>query len=188
MKVPLKWFNFCYFLSDAVLDLKIKSHMISDLFTLTGVHCQDPAVYSNRSRFVQKTTDSRQSSRSRPHSANLLTSTLGNTDLNTHTRSQFDTRPSTTKTRASSLARTKSEHSSFEGLSQNEASIFKSIQEEQNRHGGFIRLFPTSDTWEFFSQFLEVRTTSYNLMLHQKLFPKRWLHGTAKRTSISRAK
>jgi hypothetical protein len=28
--------------------------MISDLFSLTGVHCQDPVVYSNRSRFAQR--------------------------------------------------------------------------------------------------------------------------------------
>lgn len=118
----------------------------------------------------------------------MLTSTLGNHDANTQLRNQFDQRPSTSKSRASSLARTKSEYSAFEGLSQNEVSIFKGISEEHNRRGGWVRLFPTSDTWEFFSQYLEVRTTSYNLMLHQKLFPKRWLNGSSKRTSISRAK
>ena len=126
--------------------------------------------------------------RSRPHSANLLTSTLSNNDSNPQLRPQIDPRPSTSKSRTSSLARSKSESTSFEGLSQNEASIFKSIQDENNRRGGWVRLFPTSDTWEFFSQYLETRTTSYNLMLHQKLFPKRWLNGNTKKSSISRAK
>jgi hypothetical protein len=72
--------------------------------------------------------------------------------------------------------------------SDNEASIFKSIHDENKRCGGWVRLFPTSDTWEFYSQYLEVRTTSYNLILHQKLFPKRWLSGCNKISNISRAK
>ena len=100
----------------------------------------------------------------------------------------MDLRPSTSKPRTSSLARSKSESTAFEGLSQNEASIFKTINDENGRRGGWIRLFPTSDTWEFYSQYLEVRTTSYNLMLHQKLFPKRWVNGNTKRSNISRAK
>ena len=97
--------------------------MISDLFTLTGVHCQDP----NR------------------------------------------------------MPSNEIEHSI-------EALIFKSIQDENNRRGGWVRLFPTSDTWEFYSQYLEVRTTSYNSLLHQKLFPKRWTLGNIKRLNVSRAK
>jgi hypothetical protein len=35
---------------DALLDVRIKASLISDLFTLTGVHCQNPTSFSNRSR------------------------------------------------------------------------------------------------------------------------------------------
>ena len=85
--------------------------------------------------------------RSRPQSANLLTSTLANGGEAPQLRPNVDPRPSTSKPRTSSLARSKSESTSFEGLSQNEASIFKTIHDENSRRGGWIRLFPTSDTW-----------------------------------------
>ena len=35
---------------EALLDARIKSTMVSDLFTLTGLVCQNPSVYSNKSR------------------------------------------------------------------------------------------------------------------------------------------
>lgn len=35
---------------DALIDVKVKSNMISDLLTLTGVYCQNSASYSSRSR------------------------------------------------------------------------------------------------------------------------------------------
>ena len=44
--------------------------------------------------------------------------------------------------------------------SENETSMLKSIQEENKRCGGWVRLFPTSDTWEFYSEYLEVRSTN----------------------------
>ena len=48
---------------------------------------------------------------------------------------------------------------------------------------------PTSDTWEFYSQYLETRSTSFNSMLHKKLFPRRWQSGNPpKKSSQSRAK
>jgi tubulin polyglutamylase TTLL5 len=35
---------------DALLDVRIKSTMVSDLFTLTGINCQNPSIYSNKTR------------------------------------------------------------------------------------------------------------------------------------------
>ena len=35
---------------EALLDARIKSTMVSDLFTLTGIVCQNPSIYSNKSR------------------------------------------------------------------------------------------------------------------------------------------
>ena len=63
----------------------------------------------------------------------------------------------------------------YEGLSPSEQLILKTVIDENLRANGWVRLFPTSDTWEFYSQFLESRSTSYNLMLHKKLFPRRYL-------------
>lgn len=48
---------------------------------------------------------------------------------------------------------------------------------------------PTSDTWEFYSQYLENRSTSYNMMIHKRLFPRRWqLGSTMKKATQSRAR
>ena len=35
---------------EALLDARIKATMVSDLFTLTGITCQNPSVFSNKSR------------------------------------------------------------------------------------------------------------------------------------------
>ena len=61
----------------------------------------------------------------------------------------------------------------YGGLSQVEQSILKTAIDENQRSNGWVRLFPTSDTWEFYSQYLESRSTSFNSMLHKKLFPRR---------------
>jgi hypothetical protein len=55
----------------------------------------------------------------------------------------------------------------------------------------FEKLFisvPTADTWEFYSQFLENRSTSYNMMVHKKLYPRKWQQNTIKKATHSRAK
>ena len=62
----------------------------------------------------------------------------------------------------------------YEGLSPTEQLLLKTVIDENLRSNGWVRLFPTSDTWEFYSQFLESRSTSYNLILHKKLFPRRY--------------
>ena len=35
---------------EALLDARIKATMVSDLFTLTGIVCQNPSIYSNKLR------------------------------------------------------------------------------------------------------------------------------------------
>ena len=77
----------------------------------------------------------------------------------------------------------------YEGLSPNEQLILKTVIDENHRSGGWVRLYPTSDSMEFYSQYLETRSTSFNTMLHKKLFPRRWQSGNApKKSSQSRAK
>ena len=75
----------------------------------------------------------------------------------------------------------------FDGLSSAEQSILKTCVDEEARANGWIRMFPCSDGWEFYSHYLENRSTSYNLMLHKKLFPRRWQSGAPKKNSQSRA-
>ncbi len=39
---------------DALIDLKIKSAMISDLFTVTGIYGQNPCSFSNKSKLQRE--------------------------------------------------------------------------------------------------------------------------------------
>uniref|UniRef100_A0AAQ5XP26 Tubulin--tyrosine ligase-like protein 5 n=1 Tax=Amphiprion ocellaris TaxID=80972 RepID=A0AAQ5XP26_AMPOC len=47
--------------------------------------------------------------------------------------------------------------------------VLRRIQEEYERRGGFIRIFPTADTWELYGGYLESKT-SMNFMLANRLF------------------
>ena len=60
------------------------------------------------------------------------------------------------------------------GLTSEEIRILRTIKEENRQRGGFVRIFPTGDTFEFFSSFFEQRTTTFNQMIHQRLYPSRW--------------
>lgn len=151
---------------DALLDVRIKSTMISDLFTLTGVHCQNPNTYSNRSRQREQFKTKNHQTRVRPHSANM-TSNSQKTPSGHH----------------------KAVDPLYDGLSQADQTILKTVVDENSRANGWIRLFPTSDSWEFYSQYLEVRSTTHNMMLHKKLFPRRWQSGNSpKKATQPRAK
>jgi hypothetical protein len=82
----------------------------------------------------------------------------------------------------------------YDGLNINEQNILKSVIDENERSNNWVRLFPTSgiyfsfitfrskieiiignrlDTWEFFAQFFENKSTPFNMMLHKKMYPKR---------------
>lgn len=76
---------------------------------------------------------------------------------------------------SSSCSNSRPSDALYDGLSQTEQTILKTVVDENLRANGWVRLFPTSDTWEFYSQYLEVRSTTYNMMLHKKLFPRRYV-------------
>lgn len=61
----------------------------------------------------------------------------------------------------------------YEAMSPTELRILKICFDEIQRANGWVRLFPSADSWEFYSQFLETRSTGYNSMLHRKLYPRR---------------
>jgi tubulin polyglutamylase TTLL5 len=146
---------------DALLDIRIKSSMVADLLTLTGVNCQNPSLYSNRSRQREQQSKMRReaSMKLRPHSAHA--SAVSNSANHAATAS------------ATSVPKSANGDTFYDGLSTLEHQVLKTVVDESQRANGWVRLFPTADTWEFYSQFLETRSTSFNLTIHKKLYPRR---------------
>ena len=58
------------------------------------------------------------------------------------------------------------------GSAQEKIKVLRRVKEENDRRGGFIRIFPTSDTWEIYGSYLEHKT-SMNCMLATHLFQDR---------------
>ncbi|XP_052000925.1 tubulin polyglutamylase TTLL5-like [Xyrauchen texanus] len=113
---------------DAPLDLKIKASMISDMFSLVGFVCQDPLLRQLR-------TD-RQGFDSRIKNASL--------------KPQRQRPPSASSTDPDKQG-LKLESSTL-GLTAEEMKVLRRVQEEYERRGGFIRIFPTPDTLELYRQ------------------------------------
>uniref|UniRef100_A0ABI7ZYL6 Tubulin--tyrosine ligase-like protein 5 n=1 Tax=Felis catus TaxID=9685 RepID=A0ABI7ZYL6_FELCA len=104
---------------DAPLDLKIKASMISDMFTVVGFVCQDPAQRASTRPIYPTFESSRRNPFQKP-----------------------------------------------------QIKVLRRVKEENDRRGGFIRIFPTSETWEIYGSYLEHKT-SMNYMLATRLFPDR---------------
>ncbi|XP_047396781.1 tubulin polyglutamylase TTLL5 isoform X8 [Sciurus carolinensis] len=142
---------------DAPLDLKIKASMISDMFTVVGFVCQDPAQRAS-TRPIYPTFESsrrnpfQKSQRSRPLSAS-------DAEMKNLVGSAREKLPG--KLCGSVL-----------GLSMEEIKVLRRVKEENDRRGGFIRIFPTSETWEIYGSYLEHKT-SMNYMLATRLFQDR---------------
>ncbi|XP_070578671.1 tubulin polyglutamylase TTLL5-like isoform X29 [Ptychodera flava] len=182
---------------DAPLDMKIKANMIADLFTLTGFVAHDPMMRKTqqskrnqelaassalrqqkervgsefrddskekdiqRADRITKRTTARKarkdnsddgSKRQRPQSAG---------SVNMKNFSSVNSRPS-----SSSGPRSKDDNR----LTGEEARIVRETKEECSRRGGWVRVFPSPESWEKYSNFLESRTT-HNEMLHRRLYP-----------------
>ncbi|XP_055012906.1 tubulin polyglutamylase TTLL5 isoform X1 [Boleophthalmus pectinirostris] len=140
---------------DAPLDLKIKASMIADMFSLVGLVCQDPL--SRQPRAERVTLDS-----SLKHLAPQAQ------------RPQKTTAHSVVRQRhlLSSNSETdglKGQSDSTLNLTAEEVRVLRRIKEEYERRGGFIRIFPTAETWELYSGYLESKT-SLNSMLAHRLF------------------
>uniref|UniRef100_A0A8C7PTL5 Tubulin--tyrosine ligase-like protein 5 n=1 Tax=Oncorhynchus mykiss TaxID=8022 RepID=A0A8C7PTL5_ONCMY len=148
---------------DAPLDLKIKASMISDMFSIVGFVCQDPLLRQPRSERVALDPGLKypapKAQRQRPLSAN-------NTDTDGPKEKPGSKQGDSTL-----------------GLTAEELKVLRRIREEHERRGGFIRIFPTPETWELYSGYLEYKT-SMNSMLANRLFHGRL--GKAVVTSRSR--
>ncbi|XP_016092895.1 tubulin polyglutamylase TTLL5 isoform X1 [Sinocyclocheilus grahami] len=144
---------------DAPLDLKIKASMISDMFSLVGFVCQDPLL--RQPRPDRAGIDSRMKNPPQKLQRQRLPSA-----------NSADPEAQREKPGAKLAESTLS-------LTAEEMKVLRRAQEEYDRRGGFVRIFPTPDTWELYSGYLEYKS-SMNAMLANKLF-----HG---RSVISRSR
>ncbi|NXW82342.1 TTLL5 polyglutamylase, partial [Alopecoenas beccarii] len=141
---------------DAPLDLKIKASMLSDMFTLVGFVCQDPGQRSSRA-----VCHSAESVKRNPCQKLQRTRPLSASDAEIK-----NPMPSGREKAAGKQG------SSVLGLSMEEVKVLRRVREENERRGGFIRIFPTPLTWDLYGSFLEHRT-SMNYMLATRLFQDR---------------
>ncbi|KFQ60605.1 Tubulin polyglutamylase TTLL5, partial [Pelecanus crispus] len=141
---------------DAPLDLKIKASMLSDMFTLVGFVCQDPGQRSSRAIH-----HSSESVRRNPYQKLQRTRPLSASDAEIKNPMPSGREKATGRQGSSVL-----------GLSMEEIKVLRRVREENERRGGFIRIFPTPLTWDLYGSFLEHKT-SMNYMLATRLFQDR---------------
>ncbi|NXP76135.1 TTLL5 polyglutamylase, partial [Ramphastos sulfuratus] len=141
---------------DAPLDLKIKASMLSDMFTLVGFVCQDPGQRSSRAIY-----HSSESVRRNPYQKVQRTRPLSASDA--------EIKNPVPSSREKATGR---QGSSVLGLSIEEIKVLRRVREENERRGGFVRIFPTPLTWDLYGSFLEHKT-SMNYMLATRLFQDR---------------
>ncbi|XP_032477962.1 tubulin polyglutamylase TTLL5 isoform X4 [Phocoena sinus] len=142
---------------DAPLDLKIKASMISDMFTVVGFVCQDPAQRASTRPIYPTFESSRRNPFQKPQRCRPLSAS--DTEMKNLVGSAREKVPG--KLGGSVL-----------GLSMEEIKVLRRVKEENDRRGGFIRIFPTSETWEIYGSYLEHKT-SMNYMLATRLFQDR---------------
>ncbi|XP_055448869.1 tubulin polyglutamylase TTLL5 isoform X9 [Psammomys obesus] len=142
---------------DAPLDLKIKASMISDMFTVVGFVCQDPAQRTSSRSIYPSFESSRRNPFQKPQRSRPLSAS--DAEMKNLVASAREKVPG--KLGGSVL-----------GLSMEEIKVLRRVKEENDRRGGFIRIFPTSETWEIYGSYLEHKT-SMNYMLATRLFQDR---------------
>ncbi|XP_005623735.1 tubulin polyglutamylase TTLL5 isoform X7 [Canis lupus familiaris] len=142
---------------DAPLDLKIKASMISDMFTVVGFVCQDPVQRASTRPIYPTFESSRRNPFQKPQRSRPLSAS--DAEMKNLVGSAREKVPG--KLGGSVL-----------GLSMEEIKVLRRVKEENDRRGGFIRIFPTSETWEIYGSYLEHKT-SMNYMLATRLFQDR---------------
>ncbi|KAK7103452.1 hypothetical protein V1264_018343 [Littorina saxatilis] len=131
---------------DSPLDLKIKGNMLCDLFSLAGIVAHDPMMRSQQQQ-NRRNTELASKLAGRAKKARPLSATA---------------KPGSAQGSKTGMA----------GLNSDEIKIVRRTKEEEQRKGGWIRVFPSADTWDVYGPFLQFNTT-HNLMLHQRLYPER---------------
>ncbi|KAM4853162.1 tubulin polyglutamylase TTLL5 isoform 13-T16 [Thomomys bottae] len=156
---------------DAPLDLKIKASMISDMFTVVGFVCQDPAQRATTRPIYPTFESSRRNPFQKPQRPVSAQFQSSNTKQRARPLSASDAEMKNlvSSSREKMLGKI---GGSVLGLSMEEIKVLRRVKEENDRRGGFIRIFPTSETWELYGSYLEHKT-SMNYMLATRLFQDR---------------
>ncbi|XP_053394016.1 tubulin polyglutamylase TTLL5-like isoform X3 [Mercenaria mercenaria] len=146
---------------DSPLDMKIKSNLLCDLFSLTGIICHDPMMRTLQQSKRNQDIASKMAARAK--SAKVRSA-----------QAVMKQRPSSAGSmkRGASTSSESATNKALSGLNSDEIRIVRRAKEEESRKGGWVRIFPTADSWDLYSSFLQFTTTN-NLMLHQKLYPER---------------
>ncbi|XP_076463867.1 tubulin polyglutamylase TTLL5-like [Babylonia areolata] len=155
---------------DSPLDLKIKGNMLCDLFSLAGIVCHDPMM-----RSLQQ-----QSRRNQEIQAKIAgrAKTAFTRPVSARTKGRPQSASSAGKTQGglgsgqSGKAGGGGGGGGMAGLNSEEIKIMRRLKEEEQRRGGWIRIFPGPDTWDQHGGFLQFNTT-HNVMVHQRLYPER---------------
>ncbi|XP_022904473.2 tubulin polyglutamylase TTLL5 isoform X1 [Onthophagus taurus] len=160
---------------DSPLDVRLKSAMLADLLTLIGIPAIDPMLRMSVTTLSSKNSRTNNSLRMklnayhRVHSADGLSNTLPKKNSSPSQHGRLTT--------------------STLNLSQEEQRIIKMAKAQFDRRGGFVRIFPTVDSWSKYGQYLDPITgvpmacsitSNYNiqiphnmnLLLFNHLFPE----------------
>ncbi|XP_066594034.1 tubulin polyglutamylase TTLL5 isoform X2 [Prorops nasuta] len=151
---------------DSPLDVRLKSALMADLLTLIGVPAVDPILRPQNMNLSRSTTlqpIKKIASCRRVHSAETLSQKKKSMDKNNIVKSE---------------------------LTPEQQRIVASAKAQFERRGGFVRIFPSSKSWEMYSQYLDPVTgiplmsdplgpcrgppnynSNHNLILHEQLFP-----------------
>ncbi|XP_045864950.1 tubulin polyglutamylase TTLL5 isoform X13 [Meles meles] len=156
---------------DAPLDLKIKASMISDMFTVVGFVCQDPAQRASTRPIYPTFESSRRNPFQKPQRPVSAQCQSSDAKLRSRPLSASDAEMKHLVGSAREKVPGKLGGSVL-GLSMEEIKVLRRVKEENDRRGGFIRIFPTSETWEIYGSYLEHKT-SMNYMLATRLFQDR---------------
>ncbi|KAJ8341560.1 hypothetical protein SKAU_G00338510 [Synaphobranchus kaupii] len=151
---------------DAPLDLKIKASMISDMFSVVGFVCQNPLA--RQPRLGRATQDP--GSRYQPQKFQRPSSAQPGAGSVKGGQRPMSANDADTNGLKEKLGARKGD--STLGLTTEELKVLRRIKEEHERKGGFVRIFPTAQTWDQYSGYLEYKT-SMNCMLATRLFPER---------------
>ncbi|XP_077766186.1 tubulin polyglutamylase TTLL5 isoform X13 [Canis aureus] len=156
---------------DAPLDLKIKASMISDMFTVVGFVCQDPVQRASTRPIYPTFESSRRNPFQKPQRPVSAQFQSSDAKLRSRPLSASDAEMKNLVGSAQEKVPGKLGGSVL-GLSMEEIKVLRRVKEENDRRGGFIRIFPTSETWEIYGSYLEHKT-SMNYMLATRLFQDR---------------
>ncbi|XP_077766183.1 tubulin polyglutamylase TTLL5 isoform X10 [Canis aureus] len=165
---------------DAPLDLKIKASMISDMFTVVGFVCQDPVQRASTRPIYPTFESSRRNPFQKPQRPVSAQFQSSDAKLRSRPLSASDAEMKNLVGSAQEKVPGKLGGSVL-GLSMEEIKVLRRVKEENDRRGGFIRIFPTSETWEIYglaadgAPELKVESMNSKAKLHAALYERKLL-------------